>query len=465
MRITKLALVGWLILIMLLVSTAIPTLAQQQSAIQVQASNAIPDFPTSINFTLSASSNMAEITEVQLLYGLQREDSRTLVDAQFIPGEQIAAQHVLDTQVFHIPPGVEVAYSWIIRDEAGNEIASEEQTLFYADTRFDWQQRSLGMVTVYWYEGGESFGDALVDTAKTALDNLQRDISAEVEEPIAIYIYANTRDMRAALQSNEVEWVGGQARPSIGLIIGAIAPGDTNEIVRIIPHELSHQVLYQATNNPYGGVPLWFEEGLAVHSQEIQLDYHKILLEEAARNDDLIPVEALAASFPTDSERASLSYAESHSLVEFILEEYGTEAMHNLVMAFQAAMPLDEALLETLGMTVDELDAAWRETLPAAVGTIAATPTPQTTAPDSRFANEPVLPEMVDVDTIPTDTPQAGVDVPDAPGDDDSSLIPGSTLPLWAELALGAGFCIVMVTMLAVGLIVLLRVVGVDKRQ
>jgi hypothetical protein len=139
--------------------------------------------------------------------------------------------------------------------------------------------------------------------------------------------------------------------------------------------------------------------------------------------------------------------------------------MHNLVMAFQAAMPLDEALLETLGMTVDELDAAWRETLPAAVGTIAATPTPQTTAPDSRFANEPVLPEMVDVDTIPTDTPQAGVDVPDAPGDDDSSLIPGSTLPLWAELALGAGFCIVMVTMLAVGLIVLLRVVGVDKRQ
>ncbi len=459
------------LLLLLLVSmpesnTNGPVAHAQTEPITVLASNAQQQFPSHVTFALSAKSEVS-ITNVQLLYGASRSDSLTIVQAEFMPGTSIEARHILDTQVFHISPGVEVTYRWLIEDENGHELETPPQTFFYADDRFNWKHREVQSVTIHWYQGNNAFGDELAETTDRALNNLQRDIGANVVDPVSIYIYADTRDMRAALQSNEVEWVGGQAQPALGLIIGAIAPGDVAEIRRIIPHELSHQVLYQATENPYGGVPLWFEEGLAVRNQETQLSYHAILLEEAAVQGDLIPLEALAASFPTNPERASLSYAQSHSVVNYIIETYGTEAMHGLVAAFASATPLDEALQETIGLSVDELDAAWRETLPAAQvnGNDAPEPlaTPQTRAPESRFSDEPVRP-----DTLPQPVPdtQQFNPTPDTPAPQPpSTVLPGLGLPLWAELGLALGCCTVLITLMGGTLLVILRMVGVDKRN
>lgn len=454
-----------LIVLMVLVVSVLhmPSAIAQGSSLTIIESNAEPDFPNSIIFSLVAESD-STISEVQLVYGASRADSMTVVDASFFPAQQVEASHVLDTQVFHVPPGVDLSYRWIIRDEEGNTTETDTQTIFYEDNRFKWNQLSEQNVTVYWYKGDINFGESLLQTSTRALNNLQQDVGASLVDPVSIYIYADTYDMRAALQSNEVEWVGGQARPDIGLIIAAIAPGDTAETRRIIPHELSHQVLHQATDNPYGGVPIWFDEGLAMHNQETHLDYHDVMLEEAALSNDLIPLEALSGSFPTDSERASLSYAQSHSVINYILANYGSDAMATLVTSFHAATPLNEALEEAIGLNVDELDAAWRESLPSPERSALPTPTPQLRAPEDRFSEEPSFPSSNNnsPDMLGGFNPQ-----PDQPDSDTqpSSVIPVLGLPLWTELLLAVGCCTVLITLLGGTLIVILRVVGADKQQ
>jgi len=315
-------------------------------------------------------------------------------------------------------------------------------------------------VTVYWYKGGDEFGDEILSTAERALKHLQRDIGAKVVEPVSIFIYADTSDMRAALGSNEVEWVGGEAQPGLGLIIGAIAPGDTSEVQRIIPHELSHQVLYQATKNPYGGTPIWFEEGLAVYNQETYLDYHELLLEEAARKGQLIPLEALAASFPTDPEQATLSYAQSHSIVRYIIDTYGADGMKKLVTAWSEAISVNDALQEALDVTVDELDEAWRKTLPKPDGEGQAQPEPQVNAPASRFDDAPVLSPSAGTENAPDDVVPPFQLTPEPP----KTFLPGIALPLWAELGLALGCCTVLITLIGGTVLVLMRLVGVDKR-
>ncbi|HMQ33535.1 MAG TPA: peptidase MA family metallohydrolase, partial [Chloroflexaceae bacterium] len=365
-----------------------PARAQEDAAIAVATSEARPDFPRSISFELAAEAAGADIAAVQLLYGTTRSGALTVVDLPVTPGPRVEVSHTLDTRVYYFPPGTELTYRWAITDADGDEQTTEPQTMVYHDERFSWSELSERNVTVYWYRGGADFGRELMDVTTRTLDRLQRQVGADLDAPVRIYIYADTTDMRSALQSNSVEWVGGQAHPELGIIIGAIAPGDSAEAQRLIPHELSHQVLHQATANPYGGTPIWFDEGLAVHNQEQRDIGWDEMVAEAAVAGTLIPLEALAGSFPADTERALLSYAQSRDVVEFIVATYGEGALRELVAAFAAATPADEALPAVLGVTVDELDAAWRATLPPQTGEPPTVAGPQS-APPERFEDRP----------------------------------------------------------------------------
>jgi hypothetical protein len=446
-----------LLLVLALAASMLPGIVQARdtNVIQVKESDAQPNFPMRITFSLNARSTDAPISEVELLYGSTRADSRTIVPIDITPDDQIDVQHVLDTQQYFLPVGIELSYNWIIRDAAGNILETPTQELVYHDERFPWQELSERGVTIYWYDGSDQFGAEMMQIATRTLDRLQTEIGATVDDSVKIYIYANQRDLRSALQPNSVEWVGGQAMPSLGLITGIVAGGDMSEAKRIIPHELSHQVLHQAVENPYGGTPLWLDEGLAVHNQETLDSVFPQMLEQAARTDQLIPLEALASSFPADPNRALLSYAQSNSVVEYIIDDYGTDKLAQLVDTFREATPVDEAVSQVFGLSVDELHAEWRETLPAAQTSVPLEGS-SSVAPPDRFRGEPVLPgDSGSAFILPgqdTRQPAQAATQPEAP----ASLVPGLGLPNWAVLALFGSGCVASLLMLgAAGLLTL----------
>ncbi|NIQ80072.1 MAG: peptidase MA domain-containing protein, partial [Anaerolineae bacterium] len=57
-------------------------------------------------------------------------------------------------------------------------------------------------------------------------------------------------------------------------------------------------------------------------------------LADAIQDDSLISLRVLNSPFPDSRERAVLSYAESNSLVSFIIEEYGSEKLGELISGF-----------------------------------------------------------------------------------------------------------------------------------
>lgn len=356
--------------------------------IRVVSAGARPEFPARITFDLTAEAEGPEIVAAQLLYGATRQNVLTVVDVPIMPGRRVEARHVLDTEVYYYPPGTAIAYRWVLRDASGAELTTPLAEVIHHDERFPWAERTERNVTVFWYQGGAAFGETLINAATAGLDRIAAALGAELQQPVRIYIYASNADMRTALQANSVDWIGGQAFTDLGVIIGAIAPGDEAEAGRLIPHELAHQVLAQLTDNPYGGPPSWFDEGLAMYAQTRRDEWIDARLEEAARQGRLIPLEALAASFPADTDQALLSYAQSQAVVEYLISTYGADRVRALALAFAAAMPVDQALQTVLGRDVDELDAEWRATLPPPEQTVLATPVPQT-APADRFAEPP----------------------------------------------------------------------------
>jgi hypothetical protein len=295
----------------------------------------------------------------------------------FPSGKRVETTFRLDTQVEFHSPGTEFHYYWTARDAAGRVAESPEQVLLYEDNRFVWQEVSTERIAVYWYEGEAAFGQMVLDTASRALDRLERDAGVEAEWLIRIYLYTSNRDFRGALGPNSAEWIGGQALPARAIIVANISPDDDWEVRRMIPHEVSHLVLYQATHNPYAYNPNWLEEGIAVHNQEVADADFPYLVAEAARDGRLIPLRALSASFPSDTDLAILSYAESVSVVEFILDRYGEEGLARLVAVFAEGETADAAVQRALGLSLDELEAEWRATLPAAERTPVPGETPE----------------------------------------------------------------------------------------
>ncbi len=354
----------WEIGILLLLAF-LPWPALAQGNVRFEAMEVQGNFPREILFTVVVEGE-TEITHLELAYRVSGDPFTRSRYPDVTPARRLEITYRLDTQVEFYPTGSEFHYYWIATDASGRTSESPEQVFIYEDNRFTWQKVATDRVSVDWYEGDEAFGREVLDTAVQALERLERDAGVRAERPIRIYLYANERDFRGALGPNSPEWIGGQAMPHLGLIVAYISPGETYEIGRMIPHELSHVVLYQTTHNPYGDNPTWFEEGLAVHNQEVADHNYPILVQEAARRGRLIPLRALSASFPSDPELAVLSYAESASIIEFILEEYGREGLSALVKVFAEGETAEEAVRRALGLSLEELEARWRATLPAA---------------------------------------------------------------------------------------------------
>ena len=117
------------------------------------------------------------------------------------------------------------------------------------------------------------------------------------------------------------------------------------------------------TFNPYGDLPSWLEEGLSMYAEgDLRNDLLSILT-EAISEDNLISVRSLSGSFPANAKEAGLYYAQSYSLVNFLIHDYGKDRMLQLLSVFKEGSSHDDAFLEVYGFDTDGLDNLWRQSI------------------------------------------------------------------------------------------------------
>lgn len=355
-----------LLLILTLVLLAVfPLKTLAEDGVTVISSDAQAQFPQAIIFTLEAEA-ATEIKDVDLQYSVSRSSLIPVscrVDVDFIQGQTVTATwtwNMLETG--GLPPGAEVEYWWLIEDADGQRTETSPASVKFNDLRYDWNSLASGGITLFWYEGDSSFAQELLDAAHEALGRLADDIGVSLEQPARLYIYANPSDLQGALVYPQ-EWTGGVAFFDYGIIAIGISPGDLAWGKRAIAHELGHLVVHQAVFGPYGELPTWLDEGLAMDAEgNLRSDLQK-KLDKAVTNDTLFSVRSISSSFPTDPDEAALCYAESYSVVQFLLDNYGRHKILELLNVFQEGSTYDDALIEVYGFDMDGLNTAWREGL------------------------------------------------------------------------------------------------------
>ncbi|MBI2979567.1 MAG: peptidase MA domain-containing protein, partial [Chloroflexi bacterium] len=340
-----------------------PLLVQAQSGLTVTKTSVEAGFPLKLNFNLSAKSD-ANITDIRLHYTVDHDSYAQVVSEAFIefaPATTVDIQWTWDMRrTGGLPPGTNVEYWWTVKDASGGITDTAPVRLQFDDNRYPWKSLTKDKVTIYWYQGEPSFAQEVMLASQQALARLTEDTGAYLKKPVKIYIYNSSRDLQGAMVFPR-EWTGGVTYSRYGIIAIGIAPNNLSWGRRAIAHELTHLVVHQMTFNPYGDLPTWLNEGLAMYAEgELEPDYTS-LLTKAIADKSLISVRSLASPFSAYAGEASLAYAQSYSLVAFLVSSYGQDEMLALLNTFSEGSGYDGALTKIYGFDMDGLNTLWRD--------------------------------------------------------------------------------------------------------
>ena len=336
--------------------------AQKSSSASVTQNNAELTFPTSVVFTINLDS-ADNIVRVKLHYGTNRDSCGTvsaMAYPEFTTGSSISARWEWDMrQSGGEPPGTTIWWQWEYIDKQGKSEFTDKQEVLWLDSIHDWKLLEDGLIRLHYYESSTSYGSALEKAAVSALNRLSGDIGMVSAQPIDLYIYSTTQDMRDAV-FYEPGWTGGLAYPEYNILIIGIDPAQLDWGKSTEAHELTHVLVGDYTFSCLGSTPTWLSEGLAVYGEGGPSSDQVAFFDQNVKSDSLLSFNVLSGGFAEDPSKADLSYSQSYYMVDYLIQTYGKEKMLTLLQGIKAGDAMDEALKTTYGFDLAGFQDEWR---------------------------------------------------------------------------------------------------------
>ena len=314
-------------------------------------------------FTLTATSEV-EITQAEL-FAAAPGLPFTYTTVLPVQSRLIALDYSLPLQTIRPRPFAPITYWWVLVTNTGERITLETATFIYADSRFDWHNRREDDLAVHWTGSEDTFpAEAVIRIARNSQQTLSRIIPATLPEPLDIYVYPSTSDLRSALRLGDREWQDGHAGPDLGVILVVAVNARTAEddLGQSIPQEMSRLFLYEATQNRYEALPRWLLEGLAgvvVGADDRLTD----VVAAAAAANSLIPLVDLCTTWPTEPAQKQLAVAQSMALAHWLQQEFGDLGLNRLIHAYEDGQDCLTGLSSATNLSVATLTQQWQNHL------------------------------------------------------------------------------------------------------
>ena len=269
-----------------------------------------------------------------------------------------SAEYRWDAARGFVTPNTRITYRW--RATEGDRVTmSPERELLYDDDRpgLNWQSARIGDATVHWYGGAESQARRFGDLSAEGASRAEALFGHELTGPVDIFVYDTREQFFGALGPGAREWTGAATYPPLRTIFMWLGGGPSDYLETTLVHEVTHVVFRDATLNPFHEPAKWLNEGLAVWSERQSADGERSTVEFEARGGGLFAFDAIAAQFPIGTRGGSLSYAMGATMIDMIIDRFGTDAIAGITEAYRAGASDDEALEAGTGVPAEELEA------------------------------------------------------------------------------------------------------------
>ncbi len=231
------------------------------------------------------------------------------------------------------------------------------------------QKSSSRHFEIYYEESvEESFVKEALDFAEKYYDELTEKLGFvrydywTWDDRAKIYIYADAESYLA--DTGQPAWSGGLASYKEKTI--RTFPRSVGFFDSLLPHEIGHIIFRDVIGSH--AVPLWLEEGVACYLEPARRFGSSKMVKDAVKDGTFIPLEELNTMDPratSDAERVELFYAESVSLLTFLIEEFGVDRFNRICDRVRDGKPFERALQLTLFGVQDlgGLSRMWEDSL------------------------------------------------------------------------------------------------------
>jgi hypothetical protein len=282
------------------------------------------------------------------------------VEPEYATDVKISTSYVWEMKkTGSLPPGARVWWLWRITDEDKRTYVTPRQTIVFDDTRYQWQVETAHDLDIYWYSLGASLVKELTEGVESRLARVKLEVDIPEESKPQVFVYPDSEELRSAVLFTQ-EWTGALAFWDYNIILIPVRSDNLEWAKRTIAHEITHLLVREATFGPFGDIPTWLNEGLAQYAEGEMEKYHRQALDDAIKENNLLSVRSLGSSFPADPDRASLAYAQSLSLVSYLVDTYGWDKMRELLAVFKEGSTYDNALQEVYSFDTGGLEEQWR---------------------------------------------------------------------------------------------------------
>jgi hypothetical protein len=313
--------------------------------------------------TLTITTMLANLSDNQrITVSLQPEGQSTRTEDITLDGMNL--KFVYDLAAHPIPPFTRVYY-WFSTDlPDGTTLTSGSFWFDYIDNRFQWRHNISKWFEINWTTEDPSLGQTTQVIALNALENATTILPVVPILPIRMYIYPNTRALQEALTLSSQEWIGGQASPEIGVILLSMetASLQTSGLDRSIGHEVMHILEFQVAGKGLSKSPVWLLEGLAVKAENHPDPEMNRVLNQAVETGSLLDIADLCHSFPVSREASIIAYAQSYSMVNYLLKKYGNSAPLSILQNSVNGNDCSQSVQKTTDRNQQQLQADWQNT-------------------------------------------------------------------------------------------------------
>ncbi|MCI0712514.1 MAG: hypothetical protein L0154_20325 [Chloroflexi bacterium] len=329
------------------------------------------NYPEGFTASAKVESSAGEIVNASFVWSLvigQRRNIATEYDEE----TGVATLNWIPDEA--TPPWVAVNYQWVFEDTEGN--LYHTQWILgaeYEDNTRQWTRAESEDVIVFVEEGLPDNTDELVLAAMAEGRETYRIAWGELlpYKPRAI-LFSNRTTWNEWQVGVTNENVIGTTRDDWGATVQVVSGGNVVDMAYgTTLHEVAH--LYQSENIALGVD--WFNEGNATFFELNQQNDYEQFVRNMAVNGDLPPL--LRGSGPSiRGNSARDGYNIGYTFFKWLVENYGLEAHHELMVLMRRGTLRNDAIEQVTGLTIDEVEREWRTWLGATGDAPTPIPTP-----------------------------------------------------------------------------------------
>jgi len=205
--------------------------------------------------------------------------------------------------------------------------------------------------------------EAVPVVVASAREEILKRLGLEVPPLVRVRLLRKGEAFLGPTGGRPVELYAGMAYPNAGIIhvsMNAVAEAGSMRgmaLARTVRHELVHL----AVGRTLGGaeLPKWFEEGVACAFGSPLSARDMAVLGDGR----ILPLASLTKEFPRARALVPVAYAESESVLRFLVRDRSEAAVREVFGRLAAGEPFERALEGAAGYGAAGLEAAWRRSL------------------------------------------------------------------------------------------------------